>query len=190
MPGLAAAAGLSNTEVTRRCCCCSACYDGEANFQTSWFVITLLTELGVLQVLRTLRPAFRSRPGQLLLWTALGVTVFAFLGHIAAERGCSLGAVVDGGSSLAFEVFPVAFGALPFPHLWAVAFFLMLLNLGVSSAVSMTSPLATSITEALCRPAAGTRDAAHLDHARHGKRPPRAPAAWARRRASPAACCT
>jgi len=78
MPGLAAAAGLSNTEVTRRCCCCSACYDGEANFQTSWFVITLLTELGVLQVLRTLRPAFRSRPGQLLLWTALGVTVFAF----------------------------------------------------------------------------------------------------------------
>ena len=78
-----------------------------------------------------------------------GVTVFSFLGHLAHERGCSISDVVNGGSSLAFEVFPVAFASLPFPHFWAVSFFLMLLNLGVSSAVSMTSPLATSISEAL-----------------------------------------
>ena len=78
-----------------------------------------------------------------------GVTVFSFLGHLAHERGCSISDVVNGGSSLAFEVFPVAFASLPWPHFWAVSFFLMLLNLGVSSAVSMTSPLATSISEAL-----------------------------------------
>ena len=31
--------------------------------------------------------------------------------------------VVEGGSSLAFEVFPVAFASLPAPHFWAVSFF-------------------------------------------------------------------
>ena len=78
-----------------------------------------------------------------------GVTVFAFLGHLAHERQCSITDVVEGGSSLAFEVFPVAFASLPWPHFWAVSFFLMLLNLGISSAVSMTSPLAIAVTEAL-----------------------------------------
>ena len=35
---------------------------GEATFQTAWFVVSLLTELAVLLVLRTHRPAWRSRP--------------------------------------------------------------------------------------------------------------------------------
>lgn len=57
-------------------------------FQTTWFVISLLTELAVVLVLRTHRPAFRSRPGRLLLWTTLVVMVFAlavpFLGPFAS----------------------------------------------------------------------------------------------------------
>ena len=39
----------------------------EATFQTAWFMISLLTELAVVLVLRTRRPAFRSRPSRLLL---------------------------------------------------------------------------------------------------------------------------
>ena len=46
----------------------------QATFQTSWFVVSLLTELAVVLVLRTHRPAFRSRPSRLLLWTTLVVT--------------------------------------------------------------------------------------------------------------------
>lgn len=90
-----------------------------------------------------------------------GATVFSFLGHLAHERGVPIASVVTGGPSLAFEVFPSAFSTLPYPQLWAVGFFLMLLNLGVSSAVSMTAPLSTALVELLDRPstdrpAAGT----------------------------------
>jgi Mg2+-importing ATPase len=41
----------------------------EAEFQTAWFVVSLLTELAILLVLRTQRPAWKSRPGT-LLWTS------------------------------------------------------------------------------------------------------------------------
>ena len=40
----------------------------EATFQTAWFVISLLTELAVLLVLRTRGPAWKSAPSRLLLW--------------------------------------------------------------------------------------------------------------------------
>jgi Mg2+-importing ATPase len=47
----------------------------EATFQTSWFMISLLTELAVVLVLRTHKPAFRSRPSRLLLWSTLAVAL-------------------------------------------------------------------------------------------------------------------
>ena len=51
---------------------------GEATFQTSWFMISLLTELAVVLVLRTRKPAFRSRPSRLLLWSTLAVAAATF----------------------------------------------------------------------------------------------------------------
>ena len=64
---------------------------GEATFQTSWFIISLLTELAVVLVLRTRKPAFRSRPSQLLLWSTLAVVTatlaIPFLGWISAAFG-------------------------------------------------------------------------------------------------------
>jgi len=45
---------------------------GEAEFQTAWFIVSLLTELAVVLVLRTRMPAWRSRPGRLLGWVTLG----------------------------------------------------------------------------------------------------------------------
>jgi Mg2+-importing ATPase len=63
----------------------------EATFQTSWFMISLLTELAVVLVLRTHKPAFRSEPSSLLLWSTLGVVVatFAipFLGGLTSAFG-------------------------------------------------------------------------------------------------------
>ena len=63
----------------------------QATFQTSWFVVSLLTELAVVLVLRTHRPAFRSRPSRLLLWTTLVVAVatlaIPFLGPLSSVFG-------------------------------------------------------------------------------------------------------
>jgi Mg2+-importing ATPase len=51
---------------------------GEALFQTSWFMISLLTELAVVLVLRTRRSALRSRPSRLLLWSTVTVAAATF----------------------------------------------------------------------------------------------------------------
>jgi Mg2+-importing ATPase len=63
----------------------------EAVFQTSWFVMSLLTELAVTLVLRTQGPAWRSRPGGLLAWATVLVTLIAFaapyLGEISTMFG-------------------------------------------------------------------------------------------------------
>ena len=53
------------------------CAAGMALFQTGWFVESLLTELGVVFVLRTRGPWHRSRPGALLLTLSLAVAAVA-----------------------------------------------------------------------------------------------------------------
>jgi Mg2+-importing ATPase len=63
----------------------------EAVFQTTWFVISLLTELAVVLVLRTRGPAFRSKPSHMLLWSTIVMSVIAlaipFLGPLASVFG-------------------------------------------------------------------------------------------------------
>ena len=59
---------------------------GEATFQTTWFVVSLLTELGVVLVLRTRGPAWRSRPSALLLWTTVAATAFALATPVLRAR--------------------------------------------------------------------------------------------------------
>jgi len=63
----------------------------EAVFQTTWFVISLLTELAVVLVLRTRGPAFRSQPSRMLLWSTIAVSVGAFaipyLGPVSSAFG-------------------------------------------------------------------------------------------------------
>jgi Mg2+-importing ATPase len=60
-------------------------------FQTAWFVVSLLTELVVVLVLRTQGPALASAPSRLLLWTTLAVGVLAlalpYTGRLAAAFG-------------------------------------------------------------------------------------------------------
>jgi Mg2+-importing ATPase len=63
----------------------------QATFQTAWFVVSLLTELAVVLVLRTHGPAVRSMPSRLLLWTTLAVGAIAlgipYAGALAALFG-------------------------------------------------------------------------------------------------------
>jgi Mg2+-importing ATPase len=62
-----------------------------ASFRTFWFVVSLLTELAVVLVLRTRGPAFRSKPSALLLWSTLAVLFIAlaipFLGPLSTLLG-------------------------------------------------------------------------------------------------------
>jgi Mg2+-importing ATPase len=50
---------------------------GPALFHSAWFVVSLLTELAVVLVLRTRAPAWRSRPSPLLLQATLAIAVLA-----------------------------------------------------------------------------------------------------------------
>ena len=63
----------------------------EATFQTTWFLISLLTQLAVLLVLRTRRLAFRSRPGRVLFSIAAVTACVAlatpYLGPLSAAFG-------------------------------------------------------------------------------------------------------
>ena len=63
----------------------------EPQFQTAWFVVSLLTELAVLLVLRTHKPAWGSRPGTLLWTSTLAVAGVAialpFIPPVAAVFG-------------------------------------------------------------------------------------------------------
>ncbi len=63
----------------------------QPTFQTFWFIVSLLTELSVVLVLRTHKPAFRSRPSRLLLWTTLVVAAatltIPFLGSLSSVFG-------------------------------------------------------------------------------------------------------
>ncbi len=64
---------------------------GEASFQTAWFMISLLTELLVVLILRTRRPVIRSAPSRVLLVSTLAVAIATlavpFLGALSAAFG-------------------------------------------------------------------------------------------------------
>ena len=63
----------------------------ETQFQTAWFVVSLLTEVAVVMVLRTRGWAFASRPGKVLLVATVAVFAIAlgipYLGPAAAVFG-------------------------------------------------------------------------------------------------------
>jgi len=80
-------------------------HPGEAPFQTSWFMISLLTELLVVLVLRTRGSALRSRPSRLLWRTTVGVALATFtvpfLGELSTVFGFVPLSLAQGGAVVA-----------------------------------------------------------------------------------------
>lgn len=80
----------------------------EPLFQTAWFCVSLLTELVVVLILRTQRPAFSSRPGRLLLWATIAVSavtiVLPFLGGFTRLFGFAPLSLGDLGVVLAIVI--------------------------------------------------------------------------------------
>ncbi|KQW29049.1 magnesium-translocating P-type ATPase [Rhizobium sp. Root274] len=64
---------------------------GEQSFQTAWFVISLMTELLVVLVLRSRKPLGKTSPSRLLLWSTLAVVLVTlaipYLGSAATAFG-------------------------------------------------------------------------------------------------------
>jgi Mg2+-importing ATPase len=65
----------------------------QPTFQTAWFVVSLLTELGVVLVLRTPGFAWRSVPSALLLWSTLAVAALALGGPYLGPASRAFGFV-------------------------------------------------------------------------------------------------
>lgn len=77
-----------------------------------------------------------------------GFVIFALLGHLAAMTGLKISDMADSGPGLALVVYPEAMLTLPFPHLWAVLFFLMLLTLGIDSQFGTFETVSSGLADA------------------------------------------
>ncbi len=63
----------------------------ETTFHTAWFIISVLTEIGALLVLRTRRPAWKSRPGRWIVGLSIAVAALTIamplFGALAGDLG-------------------------------------------------------------------------------------------------------
>jgi len=64
-----------------------------------------------------------------------GFVIFTYLGYMSWLRGKDIESVAEQGPGLVFEVYPEAIATLPASQVWSVLFFIMLIFLGMDSAV-------------------------------------------------------
>uniref|UniRef100_A0A669B6R0 Transporter n=1 Tax=Oreochromis niloticus TaxID=8128 RepID=A0A669B6R0_ORENI len=64
-----------------------------------------------------------------------GFAIFSALGFMAYEQNTDISKVAESGPGLAFIAYPRAVAMMPFPQLWAVFFFVMIILLGLDSEV-------------------------------------------------------
>ena len=79
-----------------------------------------------------------------------GTIIFAILGHLSHELGVPITQVVRSGAGLAFVSYPEVIAKFDVaPQLFSVLFFLMLITLGLGSAMGMISNIITVVCDAL-----------------------------------------
>ena len=77
-----------------------------------------------------------------------GTVIFSILGHLAHELDLPVEDVVKSGAGLAFVSYPEVLAKFDFmPQVFAVLFFLMLITLGLGSAVGFMSAVTTTICD-------------------------------------------
>ncbi|XP_018020299.1 sodium- and chloride-dependent GABA transporter ine isoform X2 [Hyalella azteca] len=77
-----------------------------------------------------------------------GIIVFSTMGNIAYELDCSITDIITQGPGLAFVAYPQALAKMPYPHFFAVLFFLLLIILGIDSQFATVEVIVTSLQDA------------------------------------------
>ncbi|KAB0393812.1 hypothetical protein E2I00_001245, partial [Balaenoptera physalus] len=76
-----------------------------------------------------------------------GFVVFSFLGYMAQKHSVPIGDVAKDGPGLIFIIYPEALATLPLSSVWAVVFFVMLLTLGIDSAMGGMESVITGLID-------------------------------------------
>ncbi|XP_073690070.1 sodium- and chloride-dependent GABA transporter 2-like [Garra rufa] len=76
-----------------------------------------------------------------------GFAVFSVLGFMAQKQGVPIDDVAESGPGLAFIAYPQAVAMMPFPQLWAVCFFIMIILLGLDTQFVAMEVFMTSVMD-------------------------------------------
>uniref|UniRef100_A0A674N9T8 Transporter n=1 Tax=Takifugu rubripes TaxID=31033 RepID=A0A674N9T8_TAKRU len=76
-----------------------------------------------------------------------GFVIFSVLGYMADKHKVSIEDVATEGAGLVFIIYPEAISTLPGSTFWAILFFIMLLTLGIDSAMGGMEAVITGLTD-------------------------------------------
>ncbi|KAM4027068.1 sodium-dependent dopamine transporter [Anomaloglossus baeobatrachus] len=76
-----------------------------------------------------------------------GFVIFSFLGYMSQKHNVPIGDVAKDGPGLIFIIYPEAIATLPLSSVWAVIFFIMLLTLGIDSAMGGMESVITGLID-------------------------------------------
>uniref|UniRef100_A0AAQ4R924 Transporter n=1 Tax=Gasterosteus aculeatus aculeatus TaxID=481459 RepID=A0AAQ4R924_GASAC len=76
-----------------------------------------------------------------------GFAIFSVLGFMSYEQGVPISEVAATGPGLAFIAYPRAVAMMPFPQIWSVCFFIMVILLGADTQFVSLECLMTSVTD-------------------------------------------
>ncbi|CAB1415365.1 unnamed protein product [Pleuronectes platessa] len=76
-----------------------------------------------------------------------GFAIFSVLGFMSHEQGVPISEVAASGPGLAFIAYPRAVAMMPFPQLWSICFFVMVILLGADTQFVSLECLMTSVTD-------------------------------------------
>ncbi|XP_078541851.1 sodium-dependent dopamine transporter [Lissotriton helveticus] len=76
-----------------------------------------------------------------------GFVIFSFLGYMSQKHNVAISDVAKDGPGLIFIIYPEAIATLPLSSVWAVIFFIMLLTLGIDSAMGGMESVITGLID-------------------------------------------
>uniref|UniRef100_A0A671XL76 Transporter n=1 Tax=Sparus aurata TaxID=8175 RepID=A0A671XL76_SPAAU len=76
-----------------------------------------------------------------------GFAIFSVLGYMSQKQGVDIDSVADSGPGLVFIVYPQAVTLLPWPQVWSMCFFIMIILLGIDGQFAGLESIMTSLTD-------------------------------------------
>ncbi|XP_053297056.1 solute carrier family 6 member 11a [Pleuronectes platessa] len=76
-----------------------------------------------------------------------GFAIFSILGYMSQKQGIDISTVAESGPGLVFIVYPQAVTLLPWPQVWSVCFFAMIILLGIDGQFAGLESIMTSLAD-------------------------------------------